>query len=153
MYNYFVIEESVMEKEIEKMIEAVVEDYRDHVTRVGSELMEDVPRPWMLRSKIKFLIRQFERDFEIKTGREYIEVMYGHAPWTFVVNTDDDDMFDKGDILMSKVVPVPRKSFARPWTTDRSQAMGNVLKGDLSWIKGRPFLDQVERPGILELIN
>ena len=95
-----------MRKEIEKMIEAAVEDYKNRFNR------ED-------------MIERFEGGFEVKAGRKYIKVINDGAAWAFVVNTDDDDMFDKGDILM-----------AAGWATPaRNQARGNVLEGDFSWIK------------------
>tara|TARA_R100001129_G_C5118972_1_gene189470 strand:+ start:226 stop:537 length:312 start_codon:yes stop_codon:yes gene_type:complete len=91
---------------IEKMIEVAVEDYKNRFNR------ED-------------MIERYENGFEVKTGRKYIKVINEGAAWAFVVNTDDDEMFEKGDILM-----------AAGWATPaRNQARGNVLKGDFTWIK------------------
>ena len=114
-----------MKKEIEKMIEAAVEDYRDYLTAVEGELLEDVPDFRKSHWSREDMIEGFEGDFEIKTGRKYIKVINRGAAWAFVVNTDDDDMFDKGDILMAAGLASPA----------RNRARGNVLEGDLTWIK------------------
>ena len=91
---------------ITKMIEVAVEDYKNRCHR------ED-------------MIERYENGFEVKTGRKYIKVINRGAAWAFVVNTDDDDMFDKGDILMAAGLASPA----------RNRARGNVLEGDLTWIK------------------
>ncbi len=116
-----------MKKEIEKMIEAAVEDYRGYITAVEGELLEDVPdyRKSHWSRQVEDMIERFEGDFEIKTGRKYIKVINRGEAWAFVVNTDDDDMFDKGDILMAAGWAAPA----------RNRARGNVLEGDLTWIK------------------
>ena len=88
---------------IGKMIEVAVEDYKNRFNR------ED-------------MIERYEGGFEVKTGRKYIKVINEGAAWAFVVNTDDDKKFKKGDLLKCAGYSAPARNAAR----------GNVLDGGFS---------------------
>ena len=57
-------------------------------------------------------------------GRKYHKVVTGNSVWGFIVATDDDKMFKRGDILK-----------AASWATPtRNKARGNIFI-DLSWVR------------------
>jgi hypothetical protein len=70
---------------------------------------------------------KFASELGYKINKKYIKVLghNGSEVWGFVVNTDDDSMFRKGDILM-----------AAGWKTPaRNAARGNVLDGNFDWVQ------------------
>jgi hypothetical protein len=72
-------------------------------------------------------IEDKRKEFVVKEGRKYIKVMdnNGGSAWAFIVKTDDDPKFKRGDILM-----------AAGWATPaRNAARGNVLERNFSWIR------------------
>lgn len=65
---------------------------------------------------------RFANGFAFKKGKKYIKVTQDRAVWCFVVATDDDEKFRKGDILK-----------AASWSTPaRNAARGNILDGNYS---------------------
>lgn len=65
------------------------------------------------------LAARFKNGWEVKVGKKYIKLINGNAVWGFVVNTDDDVKFRKGDILKAATWAAPARNAAR----------GNVLDG------------------------
>ena len=45
------------------------------------------------------MVKKFKNGWEIKKGKKYIKLTAGHSAWGFIVNTDDDKKFKKGDLL------------------------------------------------------
>ena len=70
---------------------------------------------------------EFVEDWVVKTGSKYIKISIrkGGSAWGFVVNTDDDKKFKKGDILKCAGWSAPA----------RNKARGNVLEGNypINW--------------------
>jgi len=67
----------------------------------------------------------FKKGWEIKKGSKYIKINTKNSAWGFVVNTDDDKKFMKGDLLMCAGYKAPARNGAR----------GNVLEGgfEIRW--------------------
>ena len=68
----------------------------------------------------KEMIARFNENLTYKTGSKYIKVFTeGGSVWGFVVNTDNDKKFAKGDILKAAGYNAPARNAAR----------GNILDG------------------------
>ena len=68
------------------------------------------------------MIKEFAEGLGYKIGKKYIKITKENngCVWGFVVNTDDDKKFRKGDILK-----------AAGWNSPaRNKARGNVVDGD-----------------------
>ena len=65
---------------------------------------------------------EFVNGWTIKKGKKYIKLTAGYSAWGFVVNTDDDKKFKKGDLLKCAGYSAPARNAAR----------GNVLDGGFS---------------------
>tara|TARA_R100000951_G_scaffold75291_1_gene63464 strand:- start:110 stop:424 length:315 start_codon:yes stop_codon:yes gene_type:complete len=84
---------------MKKLIAAIAEDYWLAMYRPGS----------------KERAVEFEEGLGYKVNKKYIKVTKsnGGAVWGFVVNTDDDEMFRKGDILRAAGWNAPARNAAR----------------------------------------
>ena len=105
---------------VDKMITAAIDDYKLFMP------------PKKNHDSVQIGVRQkmcdeFTTNWKIKNGSKYVKIMVknGGSVWGFVVNTDNDKKFKKGDILKAA-------SFAAP---ARNAARGNVLDGDydINW--------------------
>ena len=71
--------------------------------------------------------KEFAGDWVIKYGQKYIKILNkkGGSVWGFVVNTDNDKKFKRGDLLKAAGYNSPARNGAR----------GNVLDGgfDIQW--------------------
>ena len=65
------------------------------------------------------MIAEFNDGFVVKYGSKYAKILNRHQCWGFVVTTDTDKKFKKGDILMAAGYNKPARNAAR----------GNVLDG------------------------
>jgi hypothetical protein len=98
-------EEREMNEAIDRVIEAANADYdrfmpaKDGVTNEMAE--------------------RFKNGWEVKVGKKYIKLINRNSVWGFIVNTDDDVKFRKGDILKPAGWAAPARNAAR----------GNVLDG------------------------
>jgi len=64
----------------------------------------------------------------VQEGSKYIKIVRSDSQdmvWGFIVKTDTDKKFRKGDILKAA-------SWAAP---ARNKARGNILEGDFSWVR------------------
>jgi len=70
------------------------------------------------------MIAAFNEGISYKAGSKYIKITTGGV-WGFVVNTDNDKKFKKGDILKAAGWAAPARNFAR----------GNILEGgyNVNW--------------------
>ena len=68
------------------------------------------------------MVNDFVNGWTIKKGSKYIKLTAGHSAWGFIVNTDDDKKFKKGDLLKCAGYSAPARNAAR----------GNVLDGGFS---------------------
>ena len=68
----------------------------------------------------KEMIARFNENLTYKTGSKYIKIFtVGGSVWGFVVNTDKDKKFAKGDILKAAGYNAPARNSAR----------GNIIDG------------------------
>ena len=65
------------------------------------------------------MVAEFKDGWKIKKGSKYIKISTKNSAWGFVVNTDDDKKFKKGDLLKCAGYAAPARNAAR----------GNVLEG------------------------
>jgi hypothetical protein len=62
----------------------------------------------------KMMIKMFNENLTYKTGSKYIKIFTeGGSVWGFVVNTDNDKKFRKGDILKAAGYNAPARNSAR----------------------------------------
>jgi hypothetical protein len=93
---------------IENMLAAAVADYATMSFGKNSTMLDEFTNGWV-----------------IKKGSKYIKISTKNSAWGFVVNTDDDKKFMKGDVLMCAGYKAPARNGAR----------GNVLEGgfEINW--------------------
>jgi hypothetical protein len=93
---------------IENMLAAAVADYATMSFGKNSTMLDDFTNGWV-----------------VKKGSKYIKISTKNSAWGFVVNTDDDKKFMKGDVLMCAGYKAPARNGAR----------GNVLEGgfEINW--------------------
>ena len=93
---------------IAHMIEAANEDYNSWCPNEG-------------------MVAEFVEDWTVKSGSKYVKIMTnnGGSAWGFIVKTDTDKKFKKGDILKCAGWAAPARNAAR----------GNVLEGNypINW--------------------
>jgi len=106
-----------MNTEMDALIENIKADYRNWnsgrispVTGTKTELTDINKR----------MIAEFNENIDYKVGNKYIKVFSREGcVWGFVVNTDNDKKFKKGDILKAAGYAAPARNFAR----------GNIIEG------------------------
>ena len=89
---------------------AMIEDYNHFMTRDDE-----------VTAKMRF---EFATGIEVSYGKKYIKIITGkhggnRSVWGFIVNTDEDKKFKKGDLLKAAGWVAPARNSAR----------GNILKG------------------------
>ena len=98
---------------IAHMIEAANEDYNAFM-----------PPTDEVRKK---MVAEFVEKWVVKSGSKYVKIMTdnGGSAWGFIVKTDTDKKFKKGDILKCAGYSAPA----------RNKARGNVLEGNypINW--------------------
>lgn len=93
-----------MKQEIQNLKDRMVADYNDWTNRVAKgELSEH---------NLK-MMEEYENGIDFKEGKKYIKVLQNRSAWGFIVATDDDKMFKKGDILKAAGYSSPARNFAR----------------------------------------
>ena len=65
---------------------------------------------------------EFAEGWVVKEGQKYIKIVNRNSAWGFIVNTEDDKKFQKGDVLKCAGYNAPA----------RNKARGNVLNGGFS---------------------
>ena len=88
---------------------AMIEDYNHFMTRDDE-----------VTAKMRF---EFATGIEVSYGKKYIKIITGkhggnRSVWGFIVNTDEDKKFKKGDLLKAAGWAAPARNSAR----------GNILK-------------------------
>ena len=108
---------------IDNMIDAMKKDYKDFAYRGFSPSMSEIN---------KKMINEYNNSFDISFGSKYVKIKSNHSCTAFIVNTDKDKKFKKGDILKPAGYKAPT----------RNKARGNVLEGDypIQWT-GPLYLD------------
>ena len=104
-------ERDTMNNEMTALIENIKEDYLNWTTRCATGELSETN---------KMMIAVFNENITYKTGSKYIKVINkGGGVWGFVVNTDNDKKFKKGDILKAAGYAAPARNAAR----------GNIVDG------------------------
>ena len=78
-----------MEKQIEKLIEAIADDYRRWNT--ASKIAND------FRFDVEEKVAEFKANIEVKKGRKFIKIITETSVWGFINLTHEK--FNEGDIL------------------------------------------------------
>ena len=94
---------------IGKMKSAMIEDYKLFMSPTKSDITAKMNE-------------EYVNSFEVKYGRKYIKILSNRSATAFIVGTDEDKKFKKGDILMAASYAAPARNGAR----------GNVLDGGYS---------------------
>ena len=79
-----------MQTQIDTLIEAIKTDYIKFATRGGTKPLEGY---------FANQVEKFDDLIEVKYGNKYIKIIKENSVWGFIVNTDNDKKFKKGDIL------------------------------------------------------
>ena len=79
-----------MQKEIENLKELIVNDYQNWTSR--SAYSDSSERD-------KERVAEFASKIEVSEGQKYIKIISDRSVWGFIVKTDTDKLFQKGDIL------------------------------------------------------
>ena len=92
-----------------------------------SHMMEAANEDYMNFSVTDAMKADFVEGWDVKSGSKYIKIMTdnGGSAWGFIVKTDTDKKFKKGDILKCAGWAAPA----------RNKARGNVLEGNylINW--------------------
>ena len=97
---------------VEALIEAAKSDYERWSGPDRNEIREEMYERYCDRIKYK-------------PGSKYIKILSEGGVHSFVVNTDNDKKFKRGDILKAASWATPARNFAR----------GNVLDGSLECVR------------------
>ena len=101
-----------MQQQIEKLIEDIVNDYDIWQNRCA----KGEPKSTVQQD----MFDRFKSRISFKEGKKYIKIFTeGGSVWGFVVNTDTDKKFRKGDILKAASYKAPATNKAR----------GNIIDG------------------------
>ena len=99
-----------MKEQVALLIETIKADYKNWDNSAG------VPGREEIRAQ---MIEEFNNSFEVREGSKYIKIIVKRSVWGFIVNTDTDKKFRKGDILKPAGWAAPARNAAR----------GNILDG------------------------
>ena len=100
-----------MNTEMTALIVNIKKDYFDWTMRCAKGDLNDIN---------KKMIADFNEKITYKMGSKYIKVFSeGGGVWGFIVNTDNDKKFKKGDILKPAGYAAPA----------RNKARGNIIDG------------------------
>ena len=108
---------------IDNMIDAMKKDYKDWSSQGFGRGMPEIN---------KKMVDEYNNSFDISFGSKYVKIKSNRSCTAFIVNTDKDKKFKKGDILKPAGYKAPT----------RNKARGNVLEGDypIRWT-GPLYLD------------
>ena len=95
-----------MQQQIETLIGKIKADYIKFATAGG----RGTPEPG---SYFAEQLANFEDNVEVKYGKKYIKIVKDNGVWGFIVNTDNDKLFKKGDILKAAGYNAPARNAAR----------------------------------------
>ena len=100
--------------QIEILMQEIKNEYYDYMTRRG-KLTELSPHQ-------QKMVEEFNEGLEFKRGQKYIKILSNRSVWGFIVKTEDDKKFRKGDILKAAGWNAPARNAAR----------GNIIDGGYS---------------------
>jgi hypothetical protein len=103
---------------VEVLVDAIKTNYRDYTVNSGSRCAQEKVNDEFTAVNLK-MIDDFESKITVKNGKKYIKICNGDSVWGFVVKSDNDKKFRKGDILKAASWAAPARNAAR----------GNVFDG------------------------
>ena len=120
LYNRENEREIDMNTEMTALIKNIKNDYLKWTLSCTSRLGKVTSDADELTEINKTMIAEFNEKLTYKTGSKYIKIYKeGGSVWGFVVNTDNDKKFKKGDILKPAGYNAPARNAAR----------GNIIDG------------------------
>ena len=111
MYTISIVnkrEDLIMEQEINKLLATIKQEYINFWMRGNREFWRDGLKGYALES-----VNNFDKTTEVKYGKKYIKIIRDRSVWGFIVNTDNDKLFKKGDILKAAGWNAPARNAAR----------------------------------------
>ena len=93
-----------MQAQIDTLIGNIKTDYIKFATRGGTKPLEGY---------FATQVENFDDLIQVKTGNKYIKIIRENSVWGFIVNTDNDKKFKKGDILKAAGWNAPARNAAR----------------------------------------
>lgn len=102
-----------MQKQIETLVEDIINDYAGWQNNCAKA------RNSTISTAQNNMYDKFKNSVTVKEGSKYIKVTCGHSVWGFIVNTEKDKVFKKGDILKAAGYNAPARNAAR----------GNIIDG------------------------
>ena len=96
-----------------QLLETIKAEYVRFTSRNGTKELSDIN---------KRMITEFDEGLEYTVGQKYIKVISNRSVWGFIVNTDNDKKFKKGDILKAAGWNAPARNHPR----------GNIIDGNYS---------------------
>tara|TARA_E500000318_G_scaffold4934_3_gene5069 strand:- start:1024 stop:1359 length:336 start_codon:yes stop_codon:yes gene_type:complete len=93
---------------------------QEAIETLKDKIADDYTRGGFNKSK-----EQFRDELTVNEGSSYIKILYNNGVWGFIVKTESDRKFLKGDILKAAGYRKPA----------RNRARGNILNGDFSWVR------------------
>ncbi|SVB70485.1 uncharacterized protein METZ01_LOCUS223339 [marine metagenome] len=96
-----------MEKALETYLDKIAADYKQWMIRTSTTVNKEYwsdPTP---------RIKEFADALELKFGKKYIKILSGGSAHSFIVSTEKDAKFKKGDILMAASWSAPARNFPR----------------------------------------
>jgi len=88
-----------MNEAIAKLIDTAVAEYSNWLKGSGFYKPESVEK--------------FRNEFSVKNGSKYTKIIRDGSAWAFIVNTDTDKKFRRGDILKSASWAAPARNRSR----------------------------------------
>lgn len=104
---------------IATLVEAIKTDYLDWTERSAIARGKRDGGDGELNDINKRMIAEFNNELSYTVGNKYIKIVKGGSVWGFVINTDTDKKFKRGDILKAASWNAPARNAAR----------GNVFTG------------------------
>jgi aspartyl-tRNA synthetase len=89
-----------MNEAIQNLVNRMIADYEGWQTTPRTEIQAR-------------MLDEYINGIEIAEGRKYIKVLTQNSVWGFIVATDEDAKFKKGDILMAAGYNAPARNKAR----------------------------------------
>jgi hypothetical protein len=105
-----------MNEQMETLLENIKKDYFEWTSRCARRKLDTDGE---LSDINKQMIAEFNDELHYKVGNKYIKVITGKCVWGFIVNTENDKKFRKGDILKAAGWAAPARNAAR----------GNIMDG------------------------
>ena len=93
-----------MQEAINTLLEKIKTDYVNWSTSNGTKPVS---------SYTQGVLDNWEDTVKVKYGQKYVKIIRDNSVWGFIVNTDNDKVFKKGDILKAAGWNAPARNAAR----------------------------------------